>query len=803
MKKIAKKRKSFNYKLIGSIVAGFLILSLVLAFGYGSGPLSFLANTSSINLVGSGRSMNGGSAGTLFDCKNGVCTEKKQDITGATTNDKLNKFKKAVDDLVAKNPSGGQLTPTKPKTDKPTTTTSTKSGKSLTATGTKGTLFDCEHKDAEGGCTPLDLPPLSEKEQEQLDNFKRVVDDLKAKNPDLGQLKNQSAGTNATTPATTLDCSQTCGTKGSPACKGSWVMTGGGDATHRSCVQCNPDASGRIFDMTKQADCGTLITQGQQVVLGYDVDPAALGLPKGTKTGSCFAKNGNDWVQVGVGTAGDKGKCGVDGTWLSDADFQKQMDDLCGTHGGGKFVGGKCAQGTPSAAEAGAKAGTGASNVTQDQVDKAKQCASLVKTYNHAGNSIWYDCNPNGQVSVTTCLSGFDKDHNCELAPAPGAFGNVQSGISPATTNTATSTKYNGFNLSVGGGNIGLGTNESGGPVINANLPHLPTTISGGVINGGLIGGGACAATIIGIGIAPACAVVGAVAGGVTGYLNSGNAPTAEPAKLNFSGSNPSISDTGQGSLNTAPLTPTAGQPAANVNTSFNIGNDPTTTTPDINQIIVSTQTNTAVADQVLASVECCPKTDPKTGECKGKTKEVVLTVGTAGCGPATVNNIAKNAKVPTNDNVYDTAKKYQSSDWSCGGTGYDANLKVLENVYHFGDVFTNQNKYAYTGTLDNLPEELKKWPKGSAIMLTGTLKIGSSNIGHFDSVYDCQNKAGNTHCKMADSYASGGHVFDCVGKGRTFSCSDIEGNNPDFIMDMNDTDLVTGKMHIIPPPKN
>ncbi|MBP9670519.1 hypothetical protein KBD75_03910 [Candidatus Woesebacteria bacterium] len=140
----------------------------------------------------------------------------------------------------------------------------------------------------------------------------------------------------------------TCNTLGSPARAGEWVMTGGGtDLLGYTCVQCNPQPDGTFYDNSKAESCGKLIAQGQPVVLGYDMDPAKLGFPKGYKIGSCVSNASGTWTLIGIGGKDGGGRyCGPDGKLYSQADkglFDDAMNAMCSARGEGlRYKDDKC-----------------------------------------------------------------------------------------------------------------------------------------------------------------------------------------------------------------------------------------------------------------------------------------------------------------------------------------------------------------------------------------------------------------------------------------------------------------------------
>lgn len=117
-----------------------------------------------------------------------------------------------------------------------------------------------------------------------------------------------------------------CDTSGAPICYGSYASTGqyvkdvnGNSTGEYDCRLCGDNGSGGVGFTGGPQSCKTLLTQNKPVVLGPDANPAGLGLDPGVRTGSCLSKRGADWVLAAVGQPGEgpnEGKvCDVTGGW--------------------------------------------------------------------------------------------------------------------------------------------------------------------------------------------------------------------------------------------------------------------------------------------------------------------------------------------------------------------------------------------------------------------------------------------------------------------------------------------------------
>lgn len=283
----------------------------------------------------------------------------------------------------------------------------------------------------------------------------------------------------AKTSTVTTAAGSTCDTQGSPVNKGDWVMTGGAstDANGKSeymCVQCNPQDNGKMYDTSKAKSCGQLLADGQSVVLGFDMDPTLLGLPKDYKLGSCFSNAGGSWVQVGVGGKDAGGNyCSPDGKLYSEKDkgkFDDAMNVLCSTQNKDlKYESGKCQSVSAISDQGGTgitcgKGFTVDGNGCKQVITNAElgynnsQCVAQGKLYdystglcgtaaqspaivqsavarcnetakkNNTGSTLtWLTCGPEGQEVYRSCGSGFKPDgtSSCNLEPvtfgAPGS----------------------------------------------------------------------------------------------------------------------------------------------------------------------------------------------------------------------------------------------------------------------------------------------------------------------------------------------------------------------------------------------
>lgn len=219
-----------------------------------------------------------------------------------------------------------------------------------------------------------------------------------------------------------------CDTSGAPICYGSYASTGqylkdvnGNSTGEYDCRLCGDNGSGGVSFTGGPQSCKTLLTQNMPVVLGPDANPAGLGLPEGTHTGSCLSKRGPEWVLSGVGQPGEgpnEGKvCGVTGAWIEPPTTppptstplttpSKTPEAFCHAQHPG-YIFGKNFDGDDVCLP----------NTLQNQTMFATNNPCKPGKGQLEGKDVWLECKLNGYVkSYTFCYGGtgvFDDQGNC------------------------------------------------------------------------------------------------------------------------------------------------------------------------------------------------------------------------------------------------------------------------------------------------------------------------------------------------------------------------------------------------------
>ena len=257
------------------------------------------------------------------------------------------------------------------------------------------------------------------------------------------------------TASTGVNCDKgMCQTSGSPICYGSYASTGqyikdesGNSTGDYDCRLCGDNGSGGVGFVGGAQSCKTLLAQNAPVVLGPSSNPAGLGLPAGTQTGSCLMNRGTNWVLAPVGSMGEgpnEGKyCDVTGSWVATAP---------------KIVATNTAPKTPEAQCHAAHPGyIFGKNFNGEEVCVPRTNANLAMIGNQEpckpgvgsidGKEVWIECSGLSTVkSYTFCYGGtgtFDDKGNCTA----GSSSNTQS--SDLLVSTSFELAGNGFGLDV------------------------------------------------------------------------------------------------------------------------------------------------------------------------------------------------------------------------------------------------------------------------------------------------------------------------------------------------------------------
>lgn len=319
----------------------------------------------------------------------------------------------------------------------------------------------------------------------------------------------------ASTTSTGTNCDKgTCSTNGSPVCWGSYASTGQylkDKPTEYECRLCGDNGSGGVQFMGSES-CKKLLTENKPVVLGFDANPAGLGVSV-AHTAPCFSKRGGDWVLAPVGSKGEGENenkyCDMSGNWVVKAPEIKLTPSGAVNRIKADVAVGKSSS-TPlkpnkTALECAKEAAPGmvvtlasgeATNLIQGNVGVPGLVSTLIQgTINGVATVV--DCTNSNDPKIAICRGGVDVDGNCI----------------PVANDLNT-----GAEFKVAGNGIRLGVNNDG--TINSPVAVNPNSILGGF--GGCIVGGASAIMFGPIGMAAGCAAgVGAGVGISTLYPSS------------------------------------------------------------------------------------------------------------------------------------------------------------------------------------------------------------------------------------------------------------------------------------------
>lgn len=310
------------------------------------------------------------------------------------------------------------------------------------------------------------------------------------------------------TSSTGVNCDKgMCQTSGSPICYGSYASTGqyikdesGNSTGDYDCRLCGDNGSGGVGFVGGAQSCKTLLSQNAPVVLGPSSNPAGLGLPAGTQTGSCLMNRGTNWVLAPVGSTGEgpnEGKyCDVTGNWVATAP---------------KIVATNTAPKTPEAQCHAAHPGyiygknfdgeyvcVPRTNTNLAMMGNQEPCKPGVGSID--GKEVWIECSGLSTVkSYTFCYGGtgtFDDKGNCT------AGNNSNSQASDLLVSTSFEIAGNGFGLDVStDGSIKPSASLNTKPFISSAVGCLSGAalgILGGPI--GIIGGCSAGAAAAGAG---------------------------------------------------------------------------------------------------------------------------------------------------------------------------------------------------------------------------------------------------------------------------------------------------------------
>ncbi len=291
-------------------------------------------------------------------------------------------------------------------------------------------------------------------------------------------------------------------------------------------------------------------------------------------------------------------------------------------------------------------------------------------------------------TGAVTCAAGIITVFITPICAGAGAVvGAIGGGIYGYTKQDPSNTPQNTFagaSFNVAGVGLGIGITDGGGPAIalssDLHAPKLTaaTGAVGGALAGATTGAVTCAAGIITVFITPICAgagaVVGAIGGGIYGYTKQDNnnptPPVVEPTLLNY--------DPGGSSLNTRPITPTAGQPAANVYGGQKVNS-------------VNTQVSSGLIDpNFRVTMQTGSQVSKINLNTQGVKTKYDTSVYTSGCGPSSLANYLRVTKrVPTTisdaelmNKILYQDKIYMACTADGCSTGADAVLQKIQDVY-------------------------------------------------------------------------------------------------------------------------
>lgn len=310
------------------------------------------------------------------------------------------------------------------------------------------------------------------------------------------------------TASTGVNCDKgMCQTSGSPICYGSYASTGqyikdsnGNSTGDYDCRLCGDNGSGGVGFVGDAQSCKTLLSQNAPVVLGPSSNPAGLGLPAGTQTGSCLMNRGTNWVLAPVGSTGEgpnEGKyCDVTGNWVATApkivatsNTPKTPEAQChAAHPG--YIFGKNFNGEEVCVPR--------TNANLAMMGNQEPCKPGVGSID--GKEVWIECSGLSTVkSYTFCYGGtgtFDDKGNC------AAGNNSNSQASDLLVSTSFEIAGNGFGLDVSkDGSIEPSASLNTKPLVSSAVGCLSGAalgIWGGPI--GIIGGCSAGAAAAGAG---------------------------------------------------------------------------------------------------------------------------------------------------------------------------------------------------------------------------------------------------------------------------------------------------------------
>lgn len=519
MKK-SRSRPYFKLRWLLSAAILFFGLSLLFLLKSGTGPLSFLADPSSVNETKT-------ICTRRTDGKK-VCTNYSTGNDGAKTTST-----KIISDVVDANKKiVGTKTEYEYKVEAKTDKT----------TGNTTTVEVRKKFDRDTG-TETKLSQITTIQ----DQDRKVLSDVREGDFTVGVTVDKPA-----TPAVIVDPSvnipkgDQCETIGSPVNSGTWVASGRGwvngtssreaGTTQRECVKCD---NGRY---SGSKACDELIASGDPVVLPFDGGQPYTGVEG--KTGSCLTKEDKGWALMGFGTTDNSGRiCGMSGEWVDQETFTKDLTAVCSAKGL-QSSGGKCV--SSSAATSSSRATPTQPSLPNVASRKPATCTTGLSQL--AGREVYIKCSANGYPAYTFCSGGkLDAIGNCiptSISEPSKEYKNVGQTCPqgdctnfcdknsqgreaykyvdgkatcdvppPIDQNTGFSVSNQGFDVKVGGTGVGVDTGKVG---ISAYLDTNESKVAGGTLIGAATGATACAATGVLTLVSPICGVVGGAIGWYT-----------------------------------------------------------------------------------------------------------------------------------------------------------------------------------------------------------------------------------------------------------------------------------------------